>query len=198
MKFIYKYLDWQTHLPADIFVKNGDWYLFRQTHLMMRFAEAANRQGRHRLAYAFFSRGIGSTFDSSGAANKTRWQNTLDYPYPFNFDARNGEIPYFRGDWYRHTGVRARAFLENYQITATNSADSLIQIEAGLLQETALENAFEGTRWPDLLRMARRQNDPSIIADKVYQKLLKDGDPNAGAARARLMNREGWYLPFKL
>jgi len=198
MKFIYKYLDWQTHLPADILVKNGDWYLFRQTHLMMRFAEAANRQGRHRLAYAFFSRGIGSTFDSSGAANKTRWQNTLDYPYPFNFDARNGEIPYFRGDWYRHTGVRARAFLENYQITATNSADSLIQIEAGLLQETALENAFEGTRWPDLLRMARRQNDPSIIADKVYQKLLKDGDPNAGAARARLMNREGWYLPFKL
>jgi len=83
-------------------------------------------------------------------------------------------------------------------ITATNTTDSLQQVETGLLEETALENAFEGTRWADLLRIARRRNDPSIIADKVYQKLLKDGDPNAGQARAKLMSREGWYLPFKL
>ena len=46
-------------------------------------------------------------------------------------------------------------------------ADSLIQIENGLINEGALENAFEGTRWPDLLRIALRRNDPSFIADKV-------------------------------
>lgn len=198
MKFISKYLNWDTKTPADILVKNGDWYLFRQTQLVMRFAEAANRDGRHRLAYAFISGGIGGNFDSSGASNKTRWQNTLSYPYPYNFDARNGEIPRFRAPWYRHMGVRSRASITALPITATNTADSLQQVETGLLQETALENAFEGTRWADLLRVARRRNDPSIIADKVYQKLLKDGDPNAGAARAKLMSREGWYLPFKL
>ncbi|MGC4232903.1 MAG: RagB/SusD family protein [Niabella sp.] len=199
MKFISKYLNWDTKAPADILVKNGDWYLFRQTHLIMRFAEAANREGWHKLAYAFFDRGMGSVYAGpSGTTNQTLWQNTLDYPYPYNFDARNGDIPYFRADWYRHTGVRSRAYVLPYPMTATNSADSLIQIENGLVQETALENAFEGTRWADLLRIARRRNDPSIIADKVYQKLLKDGDPNASTARAKLMNREGWYLPFKL
>ena len=198
MKFISKYLNWNSKAPADVFVKNGDWYLFRQTQLNMRFAEAANLEGRHRLAYAFINNGIGSSFDSAGASDKTRWQNTLAYPYPYNFDARNGEIPRFRGPWYRHMGVRSRAHLTALPITATSTADSLLQVENGLLQETALENAFEGTRWADLLRIARRRNDPSVIADKVYQKLLKDGDPNAGQARAKLMNREGWYLPFKL
>ena len=198
MKFISKYLNWNTKTPTDVLVKNGDWYLFRQTQLVMRFAEAANREGWHKLAYAFFSNGLSGNYDSSAATDKTKWQHTLAYPYPYNFDARNGEIPYFRGDWYRHTGVRSRAYLLPYQMSATTPADSLTQIEDGLVQETALENAFEGTRWADLLRVARRRNDPSIIADKVYQKLLKDGDPNAGAARAKLMNKEGWYLPFKL
>ncbi len=199
MKYISKYLNWDTKTPADVLVKNGDWYLFRQTQLLMRFAEAANRDGWHKLAYAFFDRGIGSVYAGpSGTTNQTPWQNTLDYPYPYNFDARNGDIPNFRSDWYRHTGVRSRAYVTAYPMTATTPADSLLQIEDGLVQETALENAFEGTRWADLLRVARRRNDPAIIADKVYQKLLKDGDPNAGAARAKLMNREGWYLPFKL
>lgn len=198
MKFLYKYLNWQTSLPNDVLVKHGDWFLYRQTNLLMRFAEAANRDGRHRLAYAFFSNGIGANFDSAGAADKTRWQNTLDYPYPYNFDARNGEIPRYRSDWYRHTGVRSRAYLQPYEITAAGPADSLIQVENGLIQETALENAFEGTRWADLLRIARRRNDPAFLADKVYQKLLKDGDPNAAAARSKLLNKEGWYLPFKL
>ncbi|WP_346238720.1 RagB/SusD family nutrient uptake outer membrane protein [Niabella insulamsoli] len=200
-KFISKYLNWETNLPADVFVKNGDWYLFRQTQLMMRFAEAANRDGWHKLAYAFVSGGIGGIFnnpDNPGIVDKTEWQNTLSYPAPYNFDARNGEIPRYRSDWYRHTGVRSRAYLTPLEINATGPADSLIQLENGLLEETALENAFEGTRWADLLRIARRRNDPSILADKVYQKLLKDGDPNAGAARAKLMNKEGWYLPFKL
>ncbi|MFV0606234.1 MAG: RagB/SusD family nutrient uptake outer membrane protein [Niabella sp.] len=197
MKFISKYLNWDSKSPTDILVKNGDWYLFRQTQLVMRFAEAANRDGRHRLAYAFISGGIGNNFDSSGASNKTNWQNTLAYPAPYNFDARNGDIPRFRADWYRQQGVRSRAYLTPLVITATNNNDSTLQVEDGLLQETALENAFEGTRWSDLLRIARRRNDPSILADKVYQKLLKDGDPNAGTAYSKLMSGD-WYLPFKL
>lgn len=201
MKYLYKYLNWETSAPADVLVKNGDWYLYRQTNLHMRFAEAANRDGWHKLGWAFFNNGIIGAYDTAGSGNNiTNLMNTLDYPYPYNFDARYKQtaIPFFRGLWYRNIGVRNRANQPNLALTATNKADSLVQVENGLLQETALENAFEGTRWADLLRIARRRNDPSIIADKVYQKLLKDGDPNAGTARAKLMNREGWYLPFKL
>ncbi len=62
----------------------------------------------------------------------------------------------------------------------------------------ALETAFEGTRWPDLLRVALRRNDPSFIADKIYNKLSKN-PATAGAAadaRRKLLARE-WFLPFK-
>jgi hypothetical protein len=61
-----------------------------------------------------------------------------------------------------------------------------------------LENAFEGTRWPDLLRISLRRNDPSFIADRVYNKLIKSGISAgaASAARAKLMARD-YYLPFK-
>lgn len=29
-----------------------------------------------------------------------------------------------------------------------------MQIETGIIEELALENGFEGTRWPDLVRIA--------------------------------------------
>jgi hypothetical protein len=81
---------------------------------------------------------------------------------------------------------------------AVPASDSLRTIEAALIQETALENAFEGTRWADLLRVAIRRNDPAFIADRVYNKLLKSGvsADQASTARAKLMARD-WYLPFK-
>ena len=73
----------------------------------------------------------------------------------------------------------------------------MLGLEGKLIDEGALELAFEGNRWPDLVRIARRQNNPAFLADRVYQKLLKDGDPTASAARAKLLNPANWYLPFE-
>ncbi len=194
MKYLYNYLNYQSFAPTNLLVKNGKWFLFRQTHLHMRFAEAANRAGKHRLAWGLWNNGIAGAYPAPGA-DVTNFHNTLNEPYPFNFDARNSNngVPYFRADWYRNIGIRARANLANVEIAAS---DSLVAIENGLLKETALENAFEGTRWPDLLRIALRRNDASIIADKVYNKLLKDGNGNAAAVRSKLMDPKNWYLPF--
>lgn len=197
MKYLYNYINYATGMPANILQRDGKWFLFRQTHLHMRFAEAANRTGRHRLAWGLFNSGFAGAFPAP-TSNVTDYQNTLYEPYPFNFDARNSGstgIPYYRSDWYRNIGIRARANLMNYEVSA---ADSLLQIENGLINETALENGYEGTRWPDLLRIALRRDDPAFLADKIYEKLLKDGVPGAAEARAKLMSRNNWYLPFDL
>ncbi|QEH40784.1 RagB/SusD family nutrient uptake outer membrane protein [Chitinophaga sp. XS-30] len=197
MKYLYNYINYATGMPANILQRDGKWFLFRQTHLHMRFAEAANRTGRHRLAWGLFNSGFAGAFPAP-TSNVTDYQNTLYEPYPFNFDARNSGstgIPYYRSDWYRNIGIRARANLVNYEVSA---ADSLLQIENGLINETALENGYEGTRWPDLLRIALRRDDPAFLADKIYDKLLKDGIPGAADARAKLMSRSNWYLPFDL
>lgn len=196
-KFISNYIDVVTGLPINILAKNGKWYLFRQGHLHLRFAEAANRDGFPRLAAALLNNGIATAYDNTAITDKTNLQNTFDLPNPYKFDARNGTIPNFRGPWYRNIGIRSRANLVNYAVTATTVTDSIAQLEVGIIQEQALETAFEGTRWADLLRVAIRRNDPSFIADKVYDKLRKNG-ASAGAAnqaRAKLQGRD-WFLPF--
>jgi hypothetical protein len=71
-------------------------------------------------------------------------------------------------------------------------------VEAGIINELALETAFEGTRWPDLLRVAIRRNDASFLADKIYNKLSKN-PVTAGIAadvKRKLAERD-WFLPFK-
>jgi len=75
--------------------------------------------------------------------------------------------------------------------------DSTIAIENMAINEGALETAYEGYRWSDLVRVATRQNNPAFLADKVYQKLKKDNIPGAEAIQAKLMNPQNWYLPFK-
>jgi hypothetical protein len=197
MKFLYNYINNNTNLPLNVLQKDSKWFLFRQTQLHMRFAEAANRVGRYRLAWGLLNSGIAGAYPAP-TSDVTLYHNTLNDSYPFNFDARNSGsagVPYYRSDWYRNIGIRSRANLVDQAVPAT---DSLNQIEANLINETGLENGFEGTRWPDLLRVALRRNDPSFIADKVYAKLLKDGIPTAAAVRAKLMDKNNWYLPFKL
>lgn len=198
MKYLYNYLDYATGNAPTPLLKNGKWFLFRQTHMHMRFAEAANRLGKHRIAWALLSGSFAAAYPAP-TSSVTDYHNTLSEPYPFNFDARNSGnsgVPYYRADWYRHIGIRARALVTD--IIVPPSADSLNTIEAGIIKEGALENAFEGTRWPDLLRVAIRRNDPAFIADKVYNKLIKSGISAgaASAARAKLMARD-YYLPFK-
>ncbi len=195
MKYIYNYLNYANLTPFNLLTKNGKWFLYRQTNLHLRFAEAANRAGKHRLSWGFWNNGIAGAYPAP-TSDVTLFHNTLWEPYPFNFDARNSGnsgVPYYRADWYRNIGVRARANLVNVDIPA---ADSLLSIESGLIKEAALENAFEGARWPDLLRIALRRNDPAFIADKIYNKLQKDGNGNAAAVRTKLMNPANWYLPF--
>jgi hypothetical protein len=197
MKYLYNYINYATNQPVNPLVKDGKWFLYRQTHLHLRFCEAANRAGRYRLSWGLLNNGIAGAFPAP-TSNVTDFHNTLFDVYPYNFDARNSGgsgVPYYRADWYRNIGIRARANLVTLSVPA---ADSLNTIETAIVKEEALENAFEGTRWADLLRVAMRRNDPSFIADKIYDKLIKSGVSAsfAASAKAKLMARD-WFLPFK-
>ena len=113
-------------------------------------------------------------------------------PFPYDFDARQGDFPFYRGNWYRNGGLRGRAYLERAPVYG----DSLISIENNLIEEAALELAFEGNRWGDLVRVAIHRNDPAFLADKIYAKLNAQGNAEASAVRTKLMSQENWYLPF--
>ncbi|MBS1567719.1 MAG: RagB/SusD family nutrient uptake outer membrane protein [Bacteroidetes bacterium] len=197
MKYLYGYIDGNTLVATNLLAKNGQWFLQRAANLHLRFAEAANRDGRYRLAYAFVNKGIGPAYDNGGSGtgrDVTLLQNTLGDPETvYQFDARQGDYPRYRSDWYRNAGIRGCAYVKANTVTG----DSLTSIENSILTEGALELAYEGYRWPDLVRIARRRNDPTIVALAVYNKMLKDNIPGAADTRDRLMNPDNWYLPFK-
>jgi len=194
MKYLYRYET--AAAAADQFKTDGDWFLYRAEKLHLRYAEAANRDNQHRIADAILNFGIARAYNRGGldpaTANMTNAMRT-NKAFPYDFDARTGEFPRFRDNWYRGGGVRGRANLTAAPVVG----DSLISIENNIINEAALSLAYEGNRWEDLVRVARRRNDPAFLADKIFEKLNGEGNAEAANVKAKLMNPNNWYLPFK-
>jgi hypothetical protein len=194
--------------PLNPLQRTGKWFLARAALLHLRFAEAANRDEEHKLALALLNPGGIRTAYNNPAETDIRLHRATFLPFPYDFDARQSDIPSFRDLWHRHDGIRGRAFL--YPVTFDSatyfdmSSKTLVNreafeafIEDALIKEAALELAFEGNRWADLVRVAIRRNDPAFLADKIADKLQKAGNPNAETVRSKLASRQNWFLPFE-
>jgi hypothetical protein len=111
----------------------------------------------------------------------------------------------FRGTQCYNIGVRGHAYVtpvlsDMYSIRSIKLEPTVAlkdSIENYTIQEDALELAFEGERWGDLLRIAYRRNSPEFLADKIYQKLQKAGNANAETAKQKILNKN-YFLPFSL
>ena len=199
MKYLYNYLSEDTYVPVNVLEKPGKWFLYRAAQLHLRYSEAANRDGRRRIAYSLVHNGIQYNFDLNPGGGQSRdvgnTQQTFD-AYPYNFDARMGDYPSYRAPWHRGAGIRGRAHLKSDPIPV--AADSTLTIEDRIINESGLELAYEGTRWQDLMRVAIRRNDAGYLATRVAAKFEKAGNAAmASSVKAKLMNQSNWFLPFK-
>ena len=69
---------------------------------------------------------------------------------------------------------------------------AIIWTEDLIIDELAYETGFEGQRWFDLMRVAKRRDDPSYLADKIAQKYPEESREKI---RTRLMDKTYWYIP---
>jgi starch-binding outer membrane protein, SusD/RagB family len=143
---------------------SADIIIYRAGDIHLLLAEAYNRLNEHDIALTLMNEGIRQLSPRPDALRT----------------------------WNINEGIRGRVFLKPRPVPedVTNKTE---YIEDLILEERALELAFEGKRWFDLMRVSRRRNDPAFLADKVASKY----DDNASAQRVkqRLMNPENWYLP---
>jgi tetratricopeptide (TPR) repeat protein len=100
--------------------------------------------------------------------------------------------------WSANLGIRGRAYLQSREVPERDSIpleERTLLIEDLIIAERAMELAFEGKRFSDLVRIAQRRNDPAYLADRVAAKF--EGTDIYDAIRNKLMNPENWYLPFE-
>lgn len=173
------------------FEVTGIWTIYRAAILHLRYAEAANRLGRSELAGALINDGITAVFGT-----KSTYDGVVE-SYPFNFDGTNSSS--FRGDWYRNKGIRGRGVNQNVTFDAANLT---IDTENKIIEEEALETAYEGYRWQDLLRIALRreangENGKKFLRDKIAAKFEKAGVTVPAGVQQLELDTKSWYLPFR-
>jgi hypothetical protein len=138
MKYLYNYLNFNSLLPVNPLAKTGKWFLFRQTHLHMRFSEAANRSRKHRLAWGLLNSGIAGAFPAPGS-DVTNFHNTLNESFPFNFDARNSGstgVPFYTstGNLLPFFDIITSSFVSQcdlYRAAIASCTDSMVSVPSG-------------------------------------------------------------------
>ena len=170
--------------------------LYRRTMVYLRYAEALNRAGYPQTAFAILKYGICDDIlkNRVDSVEVKQAGNLVSFdPELFRFEGNySGVHSLGSGDTHANeyyvlpqpaNELASRQDTVNYQIPL---------VEDLIITEMALEGAFEGYRFNDLMRVALRRNDPAYLADPVSRR---DGTANE-SLRTLLMNTDNWYLPL--
>jgi hypothetical protein len=167
--------------------------VYRVATLYLRYAEAVNRAGKPNLAFAVLKHGMNSDALAVDTIVPRHEKYTVYTDSTGTFiDYVNFENIVFD----QNIGVHSRGcgnmeLAADYLIPALGSKeDSILWVEEKIIEELALETAFEGNRFQDLMRIAKRRNSPAYLADKVAAKHTG----NQQAIRSKLMDENNWYI----
>lgn len=206
--------------------RSGNIYLYRTSTIYLHLAEALNRLGYVDAAFAILKDGITEALlDENRTYITPETRTLLQTTYPFLsdefrslFPAATASISDTNYGIHQHgcgvtgdgnypgrspyqldtiVGLKMKQIADIYKVeVGATKADSINAMEDLLCDEYALELAFEGTRWYDLMRLARHKNSAALygsdfggrwLARKLqYKNPVKD-----------LTVPDNWYLPFR-
>ncbi len=169
----------------------GYMILNRAANVYLKYAEAINRAGYPLHALYIINQGPKDDATKIGAARFTgNVDNYLNFTQSQYYTVNSSGV-----STNGNLGIRGRVGLVPVTVdNALTKADSIGQVEKLILNESALECAFEGNRWPDLVRISLRSNDPSILANAVSNKFSIVNSPLATSIKSKLMDKNNWYL----
>ena len=164
---------------------------YRVPLLYLRYAEAVNRLGKPNLAMAVLKNGLNNATMNNKkivpqSEKGTIVPNYMDFK-DLRFDTNIGIR--MRGCGNVNLDTTFYVIPNQVKLTMMNT-DSTKYVEDLIVQELALETAFDGNRFQDLMRVAIRRNDNSYLANIVASKYTS----NKEAIRAKLLDRTKWYL----
>ena len=175
--------------------------IWRRQMVYLRMAEALNRAGYPRFAFKILEEGVNNINIGTDVLAYYTTPSDSAYIKQFDFPQQSYTVK-GQTNAYNTQGIHSRGSGDTranqyYKFPEFASGDTLQQqidsIEVLLVNEGALEMAFEGHRFYDLMRVALRRNDPSFLANRVARR---NGTVDA-ALQTKLLNKDSWYINWK-
>lgn len=183
--------------------------VYRRALVYLRMAEALNRAGFPRFAFAILKTGVNNDVLKSDvlpyyAADST-WLKQFSFPNAYFVKRTQAQTIDENTMGLHSIGSGWSEYNEHYVLpddsTLTGQARLDYQVkgvEDLIMDEEGLEFAFEGYRFYDLMRVAMRRNNPAYLADRVYRRR---GEAHVGEMKGLikkdLYQTANWYLPLK-
>ena len=194
-------------------------HIYRRQMVYLRMAEALNMAGLPRMAFQVLSQGLNeevideevypycsqsdSLFVSQFSFPATRYTlMTVEELIP---DSRNiitithNTIGmHSRGSGWTPMNEYYQLPIDEEKTEEEQKANLQAYVDSLILNEGALEFAFEGTRFYDLMRFALRSDNPGqFMADKIYGRRGKDKkDVMRAEIKNDISNPRNWYLQW--
>ena len=182
--------DWKTDdedIQTNAKFTSGHVYVYRAGTVWLRLAEALNALGDYEDAFAILKRGGEVT--------------TRDDSLLFEFTQTSVGVERYRGIHARGGGETFRNSVydlpdlsgDTLEVRVWTRERLMEYVEDCIVEEQALESAFEGHRFYDLMRVSLRRGDPTYLADKVAHRngTLQPAD---AALYDHLSNPANWHI----
>ncbi len=161
-------------------------YLYRSTQYHILLAEALNNLGRYSAMNAVLNNGVTTAVYD---ANSPEWTGfTKDWTASASWGTRK----------YPSLGIRGAFGLSARSVKTQLGSEDVKTVrkynDCAILDETMMEFAVEGKTYPSMIRVAKRYNDYSIIANRVTPKYPTSQQADI---RSKIL-AGGYYVPWNL
>lgn len=170
--------------------------VWRRATVYLHMAEALNRAGFPEFAYRLLATGVNNTVvDSLQRAYPadSAWLARFDFPNTEYILRSESSLS------YNTIGIHSRGsgfteVNEFYPMPLGTLEEQIEAVEELIVNESALEMAFEGQRFYDLMRISLRRDDPSYLASRVN---ARSGAGRPSGVSVNLLDPQTWYLGWQ-
>ncbi len=167
-------------------------YIYRGVDLYFMLAEAFNQLGNKEAVDALINNGVENYINEFDKNEDNVLSGTWNGFTPHwtsgttMYTSREGKSELKARSKYGDEGIRGCRYTSYSGEDPLAFGENKQENDELILKEMMLEMACEGKVYPTMIRMARRYNDPSIMAKYIGEKY--EGKGNAEAIRTKIMN----------